>query len=180
MSALFAHIYHIMHHRHLVLEKKNLRKILEKYNGQESVPFNSSVLNKMDSSLIAVSFSNPVQRIHFMAGGTRTMDTVSLGAVVASACQSLLLLSTVGFVFRREMQVEVAVHSVLRNHGVAESTFIRAAAAAAAAAALRRRQLCPHVTCITQLRAPERLQSRGKPKKTMYYSCPKQSLHSLY
>ena len=63
------------------------------------------------------------------------------------------------------MQVEVAVHSVLRNHGVAESTLIRAAAAAAAAAALRRRQLCPHVTCITQLRAPERLQSRANQRK---------------
>lgn len=98
---------------------------------------------------------------------------------MASARQSLPPPSIVGFVLRREMQVEVAVHSVLRNHGVAESTLIRAAAAAAAAAALRRRQLCPHVTCITQLRAPERLQSRGEPKKTMYYSCPKQSLHSL-
>lgn len=56
------------------------------------------------------------------------------------------------------MRVEVAVHSVLRNHSVAESTFVRTAA-------LRRRQLRPHVSCITQLRAPERLQSRRIQRK---------------
>lgn len=79
------------------------------------------------------------------------MNTVSLGVVVALAHQSLLLLSIAGFILRREMRVEVAVHLVLRNHSVAESTFIRTAV-------LRRHQLCPlHATCITQLRTPERL-----------------------
>lgn len=86
------------------------------------------------------------------------MNTVSLGVVVALARQSLLPLSIVGFILWREMQVEVAVHSVLRNHSMAESTFIRTAA-------LRRRQLCPHVNCITQLRTPERLQSRMNQRK---------------
>lgn len=86
------------------------------------------------------------------------MNTVSLGAVVASAHQSLLPLSIVGFTLRREMRVEVTVHSVLRNHSMAKSTFIRTAA-------LRRRNLCHHVNCITQLRAPERLQSRMNQRK---------------
>ena len=56
------------------------------------------------------------------------------------------------------MRVEVAVHSVLRNHSVAESTFVRAAA-------LRRRQLCPHVNRVAQLRAPERLRRRMNQRK---------------
>lgn len=86
------------------------------------------------------------------------MNTVSLGVVVALAHQSLLPMSIVGFTLRRTMRVEVAFHSVLRNLSVAESTFIRTAA-------LSRRQLCPHVNCITQLRAPERLQSRMNQRK---------------
>lgn len=111
----------------------------------------------MDSSLIAVLFQSSTA--HILHGRqVQTMNTVSLGAVVASARQSLLPLSIVTFILRREMRVEVAVHSVLRNHSVAESTFIRAAA-------LRRRHLCPHVNCLTQLRAPERLQSRMNQRK---------------
>lgn len=86
------------------------------------------------------------------------MNTVSLGVVVALARQSLLPLSIVGFILRREMQVEVAVHLLLRNHSMAESTFIRTAA-------LRRHQLCPHVNYITQHRGPERLQSRMNQRK---------------
>lgn len=82
------------------------------------------------------------------------MRTVSVRGVVASARRSLVPLSVVSFTLRREMRVEVAVHSVLRNHSVAESTFIRTAA-------LRRRQFCPHISCIAQIRAPERLQSRA-------------------
>lgn len=56
------------------------------------------------------------------------------------------------------MWVEVAVHSLLRHHSVAESTFIRTAAR-------RRLQLCPHISCITQLRAPEGLQGRRNQRK---------------
>lgn len=123
--------------------------LLEKYMGQESVPFNSSVLNKWIQVLLQCHFKSSTA--HMLHGRQDlTMNTVSLGVVEALARQSLLPLSIVGFVLRREMQVEVAVHSVLRNHSVAESTFIRTAA-------LRRRQLCPHVNWITQLGAPERL-----------------------
>lgn len=60
----------------------------------------------------------------------------------------------------------MAVHSVLRNHSVAESTFIRTAA-------LRHCHLCPRFNCITQLRAPQMLQSRTNQRK----QCMSRSLH---
>lgn len=79
---------------------------------------------------------------------------------MASALQSLPPVSIVIFILGREMRVEVAVHSVLRNHGVAERTLVRTAA-------LRCRHLCPHVDhIIAPLRAPEKLQSQ--PEKEIY------------
>lgn len=87
---------------------------------------------------------------------------------MASSHQSLLLLSLVCFILMREMQVEVAVHLVWRNHSIAESTF--------RSAALRCLQLCPHSSCITQIRYPDRLQSRmnQRGKKCIIYAlnCP--------
>lgn len=73
-------------------------------------------------------------------------------------CQLLAVfsLSIVSLGFWGAMGVEVAVHSVLRNHGVAESAFIRAAAAAVGSCS----QLLPHVHRITQLGAPNRLQNK--------------------
>lgn len=84
-------------------------------------------------------------------------DSQSLEVAGSFASRSPLPLSIVSLSFRGAVRVEVAVHSVLRNHGMAESAFIRAAAAAAAAA-WSCRQLRPHINCITQLGAPERLQ----------------------
>lgn len=111
----------------------------------------------MDSSLIAVSFQSSTAQT--WAGLCRE-HSHSGGAVVASALQSLPPVSIVIFILGREMRVEVAVHSVLRNHGVAERTLVRTAA-------LRRRHLCPHVDhVIAPLRTPEKLQSR--PEKEIY------------
>lgn len=64
------------------------------------------------------------------------------------------------------MRVEVAVHSVLRNHGVAESTFI------GAAAARRRRQLRPHVGPLAQPRAPERLDAAKRRRPYILFTLP--------
>lgn len=111
----------------------------------------------MDSSLIAVSFHSSTAQTR---AGLCREHSHSGGAVVASALQSLPPVSIVIFIAGREMRVEVAVHSVLRNHGVAERTLVRTAA-------LRRRHLCPHVDrIVAPLRAPEKLQSQ--PEKEIY------------
>lgn len=106
---------------------------------------------------------NPVQRTYFTAGRTQTVNTVSPGAT--SARQSLRPPSIVGFNLRREMRVKVAVHFLLRNHSVAESTFIRTAA-------LKRHHLCPHVNRLTQLRAPEGLRSKTDQRKQYIICAP--------
>lgn len=67
-----------------------------------------------------------------------------------------------GFIFRGEMQVKVAVHLVLGNHGVAEGTFIWTAA-------LRLRRLCPHADGIAQLGAPQGLHDQSQETTYYYY-----------
>lgn len=78
---------------------------------------------------------------------------VSLCPPSAAAAASVVILVLVS-VFVREVRVEVAVHPLLRNHGMAEGTFV-------GAAALRRRHLRPHVNCLAQLGPPERLQRKA-------------------
>lgn len=75
------------------------------------------------------------------------------GAPSVSALPLPPAVSVVVSVLVREMRVEVAVHPLLRNHGVAEGTFV-----GAAATLRRRRHLRPHVDCVAQLGPPERLQ----------------------
>lgn len=66
----------------------------------------------------------------------------------------VVVVDVVVSVLVREMRVEVAVHPLLRNHGVAEGAFVRAAA-------LKRRHLRPHVDRLAQLGPPERLQRKA-------------------
>lgn len=124
----------------------------------------------MDSSLIAVSFqSNTAQT----RAGLCREHSHSGRAVVASALQSLPTVSIVIFIFGREMRVEVAVHSVLRNHSVAERALVRTAA-------LRRRHLCPHVDrIIAPLRAPEKLQGQPEKEKYIIYGLQGSSARSI-
>ena len=146
---LFAHIFH-MHHCKITV-------IFENKHRQQSVPFNS-ILNKWIQVLLQCHLKSCTALVlHGRLDWTMKSEVVG-----TFAHQSLLPMSLIVFILRREMRIEVAVHLVLRNHSMAESAFIRAAAR-------RRLQLCPHINCITQPRAPDRLQSKINQKKAMYY-----------
>lgn len=95
--------------RTVVSLRQSLSEVLE------LVPLVSSTLNKFKSycSVISLTGTAHVSRRRRLPGC----------GLLVSATRSLM-----GFILGGEMQVKVAVHSVLGNHGVAEGAFVWTAA----------------------------------------------------